>query len=43
LHGMSNAQVADILTEYLDRHSAERRFEMPTVTLRALAAVCNTN
>lgn len=43
LHGMSNAQVADILTEYLDRHSAERRFEMPTVTLWALAAVCNTN
>ena len=40
LSGVSNARVADILTDYLDKHSAERRFEMPTVTLRALATLC---
>lgn len=40
LHGMSNAQVTDMLTEYLHRHADERQYEMPTVTLRALAVLC---
>lgn len=40
LYGVSNARVADILADYLGKHSEEQRFEMPTVTLRALAALC---
>jgi hypothetical protein len=40
LHGMSNAEVTDMLTAYLDKHADERQYEMPTVTLRALDARC---
>jgi len=40
LRGMSNAEVTDMMTAYLGKHADERQYEMPTVTLRALAARC---
>lgn len=40
LHGMSNAEITGMLTAYLDQHADERQYDMPTVTLRALAARC---
>jgi hypothetical protein len=42
LSDMSNAHVADVLTAYLGKHAEERPFEMPSVTLRALAILCGT-
>ena len=40
LNDKSNADVADILTDYLGKHAEEQRFEMPSITLRALAVLC---
>jgi len=41
LYGMTGAHIAGILTEYLEGHFAERQYDMSTVTLRALNALCN--
>jgi hypothetical protein len=40
LYGMTGERIADILTKYLEAHPEERRYEMPTVALRALSRTC---
>ena len=42
LSGKDGAEIAAILDRYLTEHAEERRYDMPTVTLRALAALCGT-
>src|SRR5262249_32233577 len=42
LSGKDGAGIVAILSQYLAEHAEERRYEMPTVTLRALAALCGT-
>jgi len=42
LSGKDGAEIVAILSGYLGEHAEERRYDMPTVTLRALAALCGT-
>jgi hypothetical protein len=42
LDGKDGAQLVEILSAYLRKHSEERRYEMPTVTLRAFTALCDS-
>jgi hypothetical protein len=41
LYGKNDVQLAGVLSDYLRQHSEERRYEMPSVTLRAFAALCS--
>ena len=43
LDGKDDVQLAGFLSEYLQHPSAERRYDMPSVTLRALAALCSAD
>ena len=40
LGSKSDAELAGLLSDYLRQHAEERRYEMPSVTLRALTALC---
>ena len=41
LGSKNDAELAGLLSDYLRHHAEERRYEMPSVTLRALTALCN--